>query len=155
MAARCGTEEGPPLTGKAPAAATATGHFGGCLRRRQPYSQEVGPVPKCKRRLPVPLVAALAAAGVCTATSVAATVDGDDGPNRLVGTPEADVIRAFGGNDRVRALGGNDTSFGELGPDRLGGGRGNDMNDGGPDRDRLRGGPGNDVQNGGDHNDRM
>ena len=65
-------------------------------------------MPKCKRRVRVGLVAAVTAAGVFAATAVAATIDGDDGPNRLVGTRDADVIQAFGGNDRVLALAGDD-----------------------------------------------
>ena len=76
---------------------------GACLRGRQPYSQEVGPVPKCKRRMPAGLVVAVVASGVLAATALAATIDGDDGPNRLIGTSDADVIRALGGNDRVLA----------------------------------------------------
>src|SRR5215207_5037822 len=73
------------MTGKALVAVTATGPSGGCLRRRQPYGQEVGPVANCKRRLRVQLVATVAATGVLTATAVAATVDGDDGPKPAQG----------------------------------------------------------------------
>ena len=74
------------------------------MRGRQPYSQEVGPVPKCKAGI----AAAIVASGMFAATAVAATIDGDNGPNRLTGTPEADVIQALGGNDRVWARGGDD-----------------------------------------------
>ena len=106
------------MTGKALVAVTATGPSGACLRRRQPYGQEVRPVPNCKRRLRVQLVATVAATGVLTATAVAATVDGDDGSNRLKGSPEADVIRAFGGNDGVLAFAGDDGVLLGAGDDR-------------------------------------
>jgi hypothetical protein len=46
-------------------------------------------VPKCKRRTPVHLVAAVVASGAFAATAAAATVDGDNGPDRLKGSPEA------------------------------------------------------------------
>ena len=148
-------KRGPPLTGKHCAAVTATGHAAGVCRRRQPYSQEVGPVPKCMRRVPIQLVAALAAAGVFTATAVAATIDGDDGPNRLKGTPEADVIQAFGGDDRVLAFAGNDRVLLGAGDDRTFTGPGDDETLGGPGDDRIRSGAGNDSANGEAGQDRL
>lgn len=66
----------------------------------------------------------------------AATRLGDNGPNRLVGTNQNDVLRGFGGNDKLFGL--NDS-------DRLFGGRGNDVLNGGDDGDDFFGGPGRDL----------
>jgi Ca2+-binding RTX toxin-like protein len=112
-------------------------------------------VPKCKRRVPVHLVATLATAGAFTATAVAATVDGDDGPNRLKGSPEADVIQAFGGDDRVRAFAGDDRVLLGDGDDRAFAGPGDDDTEGGPGDDRIRGRAGNDTNDGGEGDDRL
>ena len=124
-------------------------------RRRQPYSQEVGPVPKCKRSVPIHLAAVVTAAGAFATTAAAATVDGDAGPNRLKGTPEADVIQGFGGDDRVLAFGGDDRVLLSWGDDRTVLGPGDDDAKGGPGNDRIRGGAGNDSANGEGGRDRI
>ena len=96
---------------------TATGRGRRVFARRQPYSQEVGPVPKCKTRCRR-VSPRRCGVGCLAATAVAATIDGDDGPNRLRGTVDADVIQAFGGNDRVLALAGDDQVVAGTGNDR-------------------------------------
>ena len=83
-------------------------------------------MPKCKRRFRVGLCAALVASGAFAAAAAAATIEGDDGPNRLIGTQSADSINALGGNDRVRALGGDDSVLGGEGNDLVRAGLGND-----------------------------
>ena len=84
-----------------------------------------------------------------------ATITGNDGANRISGTPRADVIAALGGNDKLRGLAGNDVICGGPGRDTLNGGKGNDhlfgqsggdKLKGGPGRDKLKGGPGKDSQ---------
>jgi hemolysin type calcium-binding protein len=67
---------------------------------------------------------------------------GDDGPNRLFGTPPG-VYRARG--DRIRGLGGDDLLTGGPGDDLVEGGPGADGVAAAGGRDRLRGGPGDDV----------
>jgi Ca2+-binding RTX toxin-like protein len=74
-----------------------------------------------------------------------ATRRGDDRPNNLIGTPEADTIFGFGGNDTINGRGGNDHIDGGWENDRIYGGSGNDSLDGGPGNDILNGGPGNDT----------
>jgi uncharacterized delta-60 repeat protein len=83
----------------------------------------------------------------------AATIVGTAGPDRLRGTPRADVIVALGGNDRVAAGRGRDIVCGGRGNDRLAGGpgadrllgeRGRDLLVGGTKRDTCVGGPARD-----------
>jgi Ca2+-binding RTX toxin-like protein len=62
-------------------------------------------------------VVALGAASV----AIAATINGDDGPNTLVGTPHGDTINGLGGDDRVIGLGGNDKIRGGSGDDAIDG----------------------------------
>ena len=103
---------------------------------------------------------------------LAATLIGTEGPDRLRGTPEKDVIVGLGGRDQISGDGGNDvicgggrsdvinpgrgedTVYGQGGPDgfypspgadRIYGGGGDDFLTFGLGRDRLSGGPGNDA----------
>lgn len=63
----------------------------------------------------------------------------------VIGSNEANVIRAGGGNDKVYGHGGNDRLFGEAGNDTLDGGAGDDFLDGGTGNDTLIGGTGYDT----------
>lgn len=103
-------------------------------------------------------------------------VDGAEGANRIIGTPNADsltgtqqedLIDALGGDDSAKGAGGNDMLLGRQGRDTLRGDGGNDTlkGNGGDDvllggvgnddilghggKDTLRGGGGNDSLNGG------
>ena len=67
--------------------------------------------------------------------ALAALIEGDDGSNTLVGTPEGDSIYGYGGADLIHARGGGDTL-------RLGGG--SDEGYGGRGSDALRLGGGSD-----------
>ena len=82
-----------------------------------------------------------------------AIIDGDNGNDLEIGTPEADRIRGFGGIDLLRGGGGNDTIEGGAGPDSLYGDQGNDRITGGAGDDVLRGGRGNDTLDGGEDED--
>lgn len=67
-----------------------------------------------------------------------ATIIGDDGPDRLIGTRRADVIVGNAGPDRIDGRGGNDRICGGDGRDSLKGSEGDDKLVGGPGRDRSR-----------------
>ncbi len=82
-----------------------------------------------------------------------ARIDGDNGNNLEIGTPEADLLRGFGAIDLLRGGGGNDTIEGGDGPDSLYGDQGNDRISGGSGDDLLRGGRGNDTLDGGEGED--
>jgi Ca2+-binding RTX toxin-like protein len=111
-----------------------------------------------------------------------ATILGGGGKDVLAGTPEADVIVAFGGDDVIKARGGDDlvcagggkdevygqggadrirgegeadTLIGGAGQDRLKGGKGPDTLVGKGGADRLFGQPGNDELEGTGGNDRL
>jgi Ca2+-binding RTX toxin-like protein len=73
------------------------------------------------------------------------TCQGTQGPDDIIGSEEADLIDARGGDDRVRGRGGDDDINGGAGNDRLNGGAGNDVIVGGPGNDQIFGGPGNDT----------
>jgi Ca2+-binding RTX toxin-like protein len=75
--------------------------------------------------------------------------------DKLVGTPQGDLIRALGGNDSVEGGDGDDCLDGGRGDDRLRGGYGNDRVDGSFGADSIAGGPGLDRLRGGDGNDRI
>ena len=77
-----------------------------------------------------------------------ATIVGDDGPNKLSGTPAADVIAALGGNDKLSGLAGKDVLCGGKGKDTLKGGAGNDFLGGQKGNDKLYGQKGNDKLSG-------
>ena len=51
-----------------------------------------------------------------------AIINGNFLPNTLIGTPFADIIRGFGGNDSLFGLGGDDSLDGQAGTDTLDGG---------------------------------
>ena len=105
--------------------------------------------------------------------SVACTLTGTNGSDRLTGTRGADVICGLGGADRIVGLAGNDTLIGGAGTDRIrvgagkdriygnggkdraGGNRGKDRVQGNRGNDRLAGGKGNDAFSGGRGADRM
>jgi Ca2+-binding RTX toxin-like protein len=118
-------------------------------------------------------ILALALAGVlaCSAVAVAATINGTDGPDFLVGTAKNDRINAKGGDDVVFGLGGSDRIYGGQGDDRVdgdgscppgatdvtycsnGGGKGNDHIYGEDGVDTLAGSGGNDQIFGGNGDD--
>lgn len=79
--------------------------------------------------------------------------DGTNGPDTLVGTPEADVLRGLGGNDTIRGLGGPDLLNGGSGRDEIRGGAGNDRILGGSGDDSTYGDSGNDTIRAGAGND--
>ena len=70
---------------------------------------------------------------VFAGVALAALIEGDDGSNTLVGTPEGDSIYGYGGADLIHARGGGDTL-------RLGGGSDEGYGGGGGDALRLGGG---------------
>src|SRR5918994_1083959 len=90
--------------------------------------------------------------------ALAALIEGNDGPNTLVGTPRgdaiygyggADLIHARGGGDAVRLGGGSDEGYGEYGDDyiRAVDGSEDDIHCG-PGSDRARANPGDNVAEG-------
>jgi Ca2+-binding RTX toxin-like protein len=130
--------------------------------------------------LPVALLAVVAVLSA-SAVALAANINGTSGPDALVGTRTADVIRLGAGDDRASGLAGGDSIYGEAGNDRIRGdgfcaqgttnpsycstgGGGNDRMFGGPGADvidgeggadRLYGDAGKDRVNGGGGNDRI
>jgi Ca2+-binding RTX toxin-like protein len=81
------------------------------------------------------------------------TMEGTDGDDNLVGTPERDVIHGLAGDDSIFALGGNDIVCGGKGYDEIVGNRGNDRLKGGSLDDFLTGRRGDDVLIGGQQED--
>jgi Ca2+-binding RTX toxin-like protein len=76
-----------------------------------------------------------AALVVASGVGLAATFNGTDHADRLVGTAKGDTIKGYGGGDTnlgkgsadtIRGYAGNDTTDGESGTDTLVGGPGND-----------------------------
>lgn len=65
------------------------------------------------------------------------TIRGTSGNDELEGTPGADVICGFGGNDTIEGRGGGDELRGNVGIDTLSGNGGNDLILGGVGADRL------------------
>ena len=121
---------------------------------------------------------ALVALGVVSAVAVAATINGTNGNDTLIGTAANNTINACYGNDSVEGGGRNDTIDGGTGNDRLvGDGReiqcppgatsfsyctigqtstpGNDSISGGSGNDRIFGNAGRDSLSGGTGNDRI
>jgi Ca2+-binding RTX toxin-like protein len=101
---------------------------------------------------------------VDSSITLACTVQGGDGDDRiqggggddfLSGGAGRDIIRAGDGRDRLNGNGGNDLLFGEAGGDRLYGYNGNDSLDGGSSNDRLEGGAGADTMLGGGGSDKF
>ena len=96
------------------------------------------------------------------ALSFGNAIDGNSGPNLLIGGPGTDFITGRGGPDEIDGgdgddfldgLGGDDTISGGPGPDQITGGKGSDSLDGGADADHLSGDAGNDRLAGGDDDD--
>jgi len=96
--------------------------------------------------------------------TILGTAGDDAGSAKIIGTPDADVIVTFGGNDEVYGKGGADRIC--LGPgddyaqggtqrDRIDGSWGHDTIEGGNGKDILRGSTGRDTISGDDQNDRI
>jgi len=73
------------------------------------------------------------------------TLNGDAGPNTLIGGPGNDRLYGRGGNDLINGGAGNDFIFGGLGDDILNGNDGNDNVIGGQGADGITGNAGDDV----------
>lgn len=82
-----------------------------------------------------------------TGSTLAATIYGTIGNDRIVGTAQNDQIQARSGNDLIYGADGNDVLYGQDGDDLMYGGNGNDQVVGGVGSDRLYGRPGNDFIN--------
>jgi Ca2+-binding RTX toxin-like protein len=95
------------------------------------------------------LLVAMVAGLLVLASGVALAVNivGNNGPNLLIGTQQADNIAGAAGNDTINARGGNDRAFGDSGTDELNGGEGADFLNAadGAGGDVLNGGPGFDT----------
>jgi Ca2+-binding RTX toxin-like protein len=89
------------------------------------------------RRTTLTLVVALMVAG---GVAFAKTVDGDNGPNNLNGTAQADIIRGYGGNDEIRPGDGVDQVYAGRGADFV-------LSRGDDSRDVVRCGRGKDTVN--------
>ena len=75
---------------------------------------------------------------LASGVALAATINGDNGPNTLTGTMRADLIRGYGSNDKIT---------GGKGVDRIYAGAGNDYvsSAGDGSRDLVKCGPGIDT----------
>ena len=82
-----------------------------------------------------------------------ATLIGTEGDDEFEGTPERDVISAFGGKDKISGLAGKDLICGGKGKDTLRGGKGKDKLYGQKGKDKLAGGGGKDRCVGGKKDD--
>ncbi len=80
---------------------------------------------------------------------------GSDGNDKIIGTPNDDLIQGGNGNDRVFGMGGDDIVCGGTGNDHVVGGTGNDAVYGEEGRDIVVGGPDDDYVLGGAENDRV
>ena len=78
-----------------------------------------------------------------------AIINGNDRPNDLSGTNNADLIRGFGGGDTLQGQGGDDLIYGGYDGDYLAGSSGRDTLSGGPGKDILYGGSAADLLTGG------
>jgi hypothetical protein len=92
-------------------------------------------------------------AGKCAGQK--ATLVGSKRDDKLVGTPDADVIVGLGGNDRINGGGGDDVICAKGGDDRVNGGGGADTVRSGGGGDRTGGGGGADNLRGGGRPDRL
>ncbi len=88
------------------------------------------------------LAAMLAMMLVVAVPALAVTWSGTSGDDTFSGTPEADSMLCYGGNDILSGLGGGDTMSGGPGDDEMRGGDGNDRVTGSTGNDTLYGGPG-------------
>lgn len=84
-----------------------------------------------------------------------ATLEGDEGQDRICGTALADEIYGRGNKDVLSGLAGNDLLKGQKGDDHLDGGADDDRLHGGAGKDCLEGGAGDDWMDGGAGNDRF
>ncbi len=73
------------------------------------------------------------------------TLNGDAGPNTLIGGPGNDRLYGRGGNDHINGGAGNDFIFGGIGDDILNGNDGDDTVIGGQGADAITGNAGDDV----------
>ena len=93
-------------------------------------------------------------AGLLPAPSISfALLNGDNLPNLIDGTPDADAINGLGGSDTLNGAAGNDTISGGAAADTLDGGEGNDDLSGNGGDDDISGGLGADTLTGGNGND--
>lgn len=90
-----------------------------------------------------------------TCDGLTATIWGDDGNNRIIGTSGRDVIHGLGGRDRIFGGGGRDVICGGDGADLIRGEKGADTLFGNDGKDRIVGGQGIDYIEGGRGNDRI
>jgi Ca2+-binding RTX toxin-like protein len=81
--------------------------------------------------------------------TIKGSIFSDSGMFAIEGTPDDDVIYAYGGHDDVYGNDGDDTVYGDEGNDSLYGGDGDDTLYGGETQDFLYGGDGNDILVGG------
>ncbi len=86
--------------------------------------------------------------GGASGASMAGTVDGGTGNDKIIGAEGDDTLSGGDGNDRVYGGDGNDTLKGGSGIDTLNGDAGDDKIYGGSGLDILRGGDGNDTMYG-------
>jgi Ca2+-binding RTX toxin-like protein len=84
------------------------------------------------------LVAGLALFVLLAAPAVAAVIGGTDGPDRVVGGPQRDVLRGLGGSDTLIGRGKGDTLRAADGGDTLRPGPGEDILQGGKGSDVLK-----------------
>ena len=70
--------------------------------------------------------------------SVSTEDHGTDAADLMIGGPESNTLRGFGGHDVIRGGGGNDVIFGGGGNDAIKGGPGADTLNGGPGADRIQ-----------------
>jgi Ca2+-binding RTX toxin-like protein len=84
---------------------------------------------------------------LASGVALAANIVGNNAPNVLNGTPQADNIAGAGGNDTIRGRGGADRLFADSGKDELFGGERADFLNAadGTGGDELNGGPGFDT----------
>lgn len=75
----------------------------------------------------------------------AGVIHGSQAPDKLIGTPTAELLIAHASDDIVHARAGNDPIFGKGGRDRLFGQDGDDVIDGGRGRNKAWGGAGQDT----------
>ena len=97
-----------------------------------------------KRTAMMVLTVAMLMVALSAEAAYAALVEGNNGDNGLTGTPRADIIHAYGGEDLVSALEGRDELHGGYGADTLYGNRYADTIFGGYGTDHLYGGYGDD-----------
>ena len=75
----------------------------------------------------------------------AAPINGNDGDNQLIGTPNGDIINGLGGNDTIFGNDGADLIYGNIGNDLIYGNVGADTMFGGQNSDVLFGGQSDDL----------